>query len=143
MKAKNGFTLVEVLVVVTVIGVLATIVVPQFKDVSKEAKTSTLCADLRTVRVAIELYRIQHKWNQPGSVAGVSFEQALTEKTEADGTLNPAGRCGPYVQKIPANPFNNLATVEIDGVVGGGDHGWDFATSTGQFHADTDDHLSL
>lgn len=143
MKAKSGFTLVEILVVVVVLGILAAIVIPQFTPAATEAKTSRICSDLQVMRLAIELYEVQHNDDLPGSAAGVSFQQAMTQKTNADGTLNPAGRYGPYLHKIPTNPFNELDTIEIDGVIGGGTHGWHFNSTTGQFHADTDAHTGF
>jgi len=143
VKSQSGFTLVEILVVVVVLGILAAIVIPQFTPAATEAKTSRLCSDLQVMRLAIGMYKIQHNDDLPGTAAGVSFQQALTEKTDEDGTLNPAGPYGPYIQKTPTNPFNDLDTIEINGVVGGGTHGWHFNTTTGEFYADTDAHTGL
>jgi len=134
--------LVEILVVVVILGILAAIVIPQFKPAATEAKTSRMCSDLQMLRLAIGMYKIQHNDDLPGTAAGVSFREALTEKTDQDGTLNAAGRYGPYIQKTPTNPFNDLDTIEIDGVVGGGTHGWHYNTTTGAFYADTDAHTS-
>jgi general secretion pathway protein G len=143
VKAESGFTLVEILVVVVILGVLGAIVIPQFKPAATEAKTSRLCSDLQVMRVQIGLYKIQHDDDLPGTTAGVGFEQAMTQKTDKNGTLDAGGAYGPYVPRIPINPFNDLDTVEIDGVVGGGTHGWHYSTTTGRFNADTDDHVSL
>ena len=47
------------------------------------------------------------------------------------------GQCGPYVEKVPVNPFNNLNTVRFDGVpAGAGKAGWRVGTETGLFQAD-------
>lgn len=148
MKAKSGFTLVEILIVVVILGILAAIVIPQFTEASTEAKTSSLVSDLQTVRSQIELYKIQHNDALPGTVSGVTFENAMTMYTTVDGALATpqapgAGVYGPYLQKIPTNQFNNLNTVDPDGTVGGGDSGWVFNTSTGAFNADTDAHTGL
>ena len=143
MKVKSGFTLVEILVVVVILGIIAAIVVPQFTPAATQAKTSALRSALQVMRLAVGLYKIQHNDDLPGTAAGVTFRQALTQKTNEDGTLNPAGPRGPYVQKIPTNPFNDLDTIEIDGVVGGGTHGWHYNTTTGDFNADTDAHTAL
>ena len=49
------------------------------------------------------------------------------------------GRYGPYINKIPVNPFNNLKTVRFDGEkAGSGEAGWRFDTKTGAFQADND-----
>ncbi|MHC4171078.1 MAG: type II secretion system protein [Planctomycetota bacterium] len=68
MKARSGFTLVEILIVVVILGILAAIVIPQFTEASTEAKTSSLMTDLQTMRSQIELYKIQHNDDLPGTV---------------------------------------------------------------------------
>jgi len=60
MQAKRGFTLVEILIVVVILGILAAIVIPQFTQASTEAKANSLCSDLQTMRSQIELYKVQH-----------------------------------------------------------------------------------
>ena len=153
MRAKSGFTLVEILIVVVILGILAAIVIPQFTDASTEAKTSSLCSDLQTVRSQIELYKIQHNDNLPGVIAtghntDASFDEAMTMKTDQDGTLNTTGDYGPYLQKIPSNPF--VSSADANDVATGtsaapdGNQGWYFNTSSGAFNAnDSADHWAL
>jgi len=151
MKAKNsGFTLVEILIVVVILGILAAIVIPQFTEASTEAKTSSLCTDLQTIRSQIELYKIQHNDVKPNMAVDGNGDNALTLVTLIDGTVTTAGApnsYGPYIQKIPTNQFLNSNVIEIDGAVGGGlpnvGPGWNFNTTTGAFHADSDDHVDL
>ena len=99
--------------------------------------------DLQTVRSSIELYKIQHKQQLPGTVTDVSFAKAMTRGTNACGSLNPGNPYGPYLTKIPANRRNGLDSVEIDGVLGGGNYGWHYDTTTGAFHADTNQDTDL
>ncbi|MHC4693502.1 MAG: hypothetical protein ACYS67_12240 [Planctomycetota bacterium] len=146
MKTRKHFTKLKILLaagVLIIIGILAAIVVPQFTSASTETIYSPFNEDILFVRSQIELYKIHHNGDLPGTAADVNFVQALTQATNADGSLNlnPTGRrYGPYMRKIPVNPHNGLDTVEIDGVLGGGDYGWHFNTKTGKFHADTDKH---
>ena len=145
MKAKSGFTLVEILIVVVILGILAAIVIPQFTEASTEAKTSSLCTDLQTMRSQIELYKVQHNDDLPGA-GTASFEESMTQKTDITGAPDAAGAYGPYLQKIPTNPFNDLNTVQVEAGntgLGGGNTGWHFDSTTGAFHADTDDHIAL
>jgi len=146
MKAKGGFTLVEILIVVVILGILAAIVIPQFTEASTEAKTSSLCTDLQTMRSQIELYKVQHNDNLP-SMAMVAFGgnqvNGLTGVTLIDGTQVAAGTAnsyGPYVQKIPTNQFNDLDTIREEAVAtstaGANTDGWVFNTITGAFQAD-------
>lgn len=156
MKARNGFTLVEILIVVVILGILAAIVIPQFTEASNEARLSSLVSDLQTTRSQIELFKIQHTDQLPGAFgASVSVANALTMYSNAAGdtsvTQAPGdGILGPYLQKIPTNPF---ATGNGDQIVsaasspdpngGTDDPGWFFNTLTGGFGANTVGHAGL
>ncbi len=123
MRAKSGFTLVEILIVVVILGILAAIVIPQFTGASTEAKESALVSDLQSIRSQIELYKIQHNDTLPGEIidaatgnitaaTDVSFVTALASKTDQYGNVDPGGgdpavyRFGPYMRTIPENPFS-------------------------------------
>ena len=116
MRAKSGFTLVEILIVVVILGILAAIVIPQFTGASTEAKESALVSNLQSIRSQIELYKIQHNDELPGvqqagaACTGTDFETAMTTKTDQDGVAG--GRFGPYMQKIPVNSFSTAAAGE-------------------------------
>jgi general secretion pathway protein G len=141
MKARSGFTLVEILIVVVILGILAAIVIPQFTEASTEAKTSSLCTDLQTMRSQIELYKIQHNDALPGAGAA-TFIEALTGQTDIAGAVG--ADYGPYVQKIPTNQFNDSDSVRLVAPAPGADtDGWHFDTATGAFHADTAAHAAL
>jgi general secretion pathway protein G len=144
MKAQKGFTLVEILIVVVILGILAAIVIPQFAGASTEAKEARLLSDLQSVRSQIELYKIQHNDIQPGQATGsVSFVADMTTYTLVDGT--PAvpqapgdGVYGPYLQQIPTNPWNDFDSVTEAAADPGtaANAGWFFNTTTGHFRAD-------
>ncbi|MEA3227105.1 MAG: prepilin-type N-terminal cleavage/methylation domain-containing protein [Planctomycetota bacterium] len=137
MIRKSGFTLVEILVVVVLLGILAAVIVPQFSEAGTEARTSALATDLRRVRSQIEFYKFQHNEQLPAATGETSadFVTRMTTQTDADG--NAGADFGPYMQLIPVNPCNDLTTVRIDGLAAGaGADGWRFDTSTGTFQAD-------
>ena len=135
---KKGFTLVEILIVVVILGILAAIVIPQFTDASTEARVSSLMSDLQTMRSQIELYKIQHSDALPGA-ASASFELCMTGETDIYGVAGTG--YGPYLQKIPTNPFNDMNGVTKDaiGPAGSATDGWHFNTSTGAFYANDSD----
>ena len=62
---RSGFTLVEILIVVIILGILAAIVIPQFTDASTSARTNSMTSSLQTVRSQLELYKVQHNDNYP------------------------------------------------------------------------------
>ena len=118
-SVKSGFTLVEILIVVIILGILAAIVIPQFTNASQDARESSLLSQLQTLRSQIELYKLQHKDKLPNLVGGgpgnVTNWNPLTTKTDADGVLSAASDAfGPYMQSAPTNPVNGLSNV-VDG----------------------------
>ena len=138
MKTQKGFTLVEILIVVVILGILAAIVIPQFTDASAQANTSRLNTDLQTLRSQIELYKIQHNGLTPVTTDNAAFAACLTSKTDIDGTINASGAYGPYMQAIPTNPYNNSSTIRFDGAAAPADanDGWRYETTTGFVEAD-------
>src|SRR5690606_22426668 len=89
-RVAQGFTLVEILIVVVILGILAAIVIPQFTQASESAKHSSLMSTLQTVRSQLELYQVQHNGNYPGAnlaIDGDDAWSALTKKTKVDRTL--------------------------------------------------------
>ncbi len=136
MRARSGFTLVEILIVVVILGILAAIVIPEFTDASTQARESSLRSNLQTIRSQIELYQIQHNDDLPGAAADTTFVEAMTETTDIGGSQTGTD-FGPYVLRIPTNPFNNLSGVREDGAAAGANSdGWRLDTTSGAFQAD-------
>ncbi len=67
---RKGFTLVEILIVVVILGILAAIVVPQFTSASTEAVKGALQSQLQTVSSQLELYRVRNTGAYPTIGAG-------------------------------------------------------------------------
>ncbi|HUO09091.1 MAG TPA: prepilin-type N-terminal cleavage/methylation domain-containing protein [Phycisphaerae bacterium] len=110
-SSKRGFTLVEILIVVIILGILAAIVIPQFANASTDARTSNLRTTLNEVRNQIELFKSQHNDQPPQLVGMWTLMTSLSDTTEIS-TSNPVGtHWGPYLQGIPANPLNNQTAV--------------------------------
>ncbi|MEW4451583.1 prepilin-type N-terminal cleavage/methylation domain-containing protein [Bremerella sp. JC817] len=135
---KNGFTLIEVLIVVVILAVLAATVIPQFTDSTTDAKKSSVLFNLHTLRSQIQLYRAHHD----GKVPGAALTE-LTIATDADG--NAGGSFGPYLSKIPVNNFTNSATVSSttgapSAVVEGA--GWLYDSTTGEIWVNDADLLN-
>lgn len=136
---NRGVTFVELVVVFVVLAVVASVIVPQFSQAATESKVSHICEILQEVRSYITIYKAQHDGLLP-SEASCGFENAMCGVTDAAGNLAVAGSgvqiLGPYMERMPANPYNGLNTVDIDGEIGDGSHGWHFDRKSGLFKAD-------
>jgi general secretion pathway protein G len=143
---KKGFTLVEILIVVIILGILAAIVIPQFTEASGEARISNLMTNLQTVRSQLLLYKTQHSETYPGSTSDATlFGKQLTQYSNVAGGVNAtpdtAHTFGPYLQSVPKNPVSNDSTVTIVNNAGtaftapAADGGWWFNIATGEFRA--------
>ena len=140
MKAKSGFTLVEILIVVVILGILAAIVIPQFTQASTEAKLNSLCSDLQTLRSQIELYKVQHN-DTPPSLA--NFDDQMVYCSTIAGvdndlkTRDATHEFGPYLERIPENPFTNSDGV-VDWDSSATTDGWEYNETTGEIRAAID-----
>jgi general secretion pathway protein G len=109
MTNRRGFTLVEILIVVIILGILAAIVIPQFTNASEDARKSNMASQLQTLRSQIELYKLQHMDKLPDLVTNWN---PLTTKTDNTGAASAAPDAfGPYMQSAPSNPINTLIVV--------------------------------
>jgi general secretion pathway protein G len=128
MKRKNisGFTLVEILIVVIILGILAAIVIPQFTNASNDARNNSVASTLQTLRSQIELFKIQHSDNAP--LLGTAWAVMMNKSTTTEiGTAAGAGtNFGPYMQQAPVNPANGLTAI---GVAAATNVGWVYLTS--------------
>ncbi len=107
---KCGFSVVELLIVVAILGIMAAIVVPQFQSQSTRAKKAVAKDNLRILRSAIEFYTAQHGGIPPGyenddpqtpPSSTAFYNQLVVDQT--------------YMAKIPKNPFNNLRNIMMIG----------------------------
>ncbi len=136
MIHKGAFTLIEILVIVVLLSVLA-VVVPHISGAGEQTESSALITDLLDVRSKIQLYKFHHNDQFPAATGETpaDFSRRMTTKTTAKG--DQGVDLGPYLDSLPVNPFNNSATIRIDGATAGANtDGWRFDTMTGAFQAD-------
>lgn len=101
-RKKNGFTLVELMVVIVIIGLLATIVALNVIPSGDTARVQKAKADIATIEQALEMYRLQQS-NYPTTAQGLA---ALTSAPA--GLPNPAAyQAGGYIKKLPDDPWGN------------------------------------
>ncbi|EHJ47065.1 general secretion pathway protein G [Solidesulfovibrio carbinoliphilus subsp. oakridgensis] len=102
-RPPRGFTLIEMLVVVVIIGVLASIVGPRFFGKADEAKIAAAKSQLEVFALALDSYQLD-TGDYPSQEQGL---KALVEKPSS-GTV-PKGWNGPYLRKreLPKDPWGN------------------------------------
>jgi general secretion pathway protein G len=147
---KSGFTLVEILIVVIILGILAAIVIPQFTNASTEARNNSMRSTVQSIRSQIELYKVQHSDLYPTTAAtdaaradGDWSWDRLTSRTTPAGAILATGACGPYMQSIPANTLRSGATTVVMhdtdaaalAATAGAGEGYVFSRETGKFWA--------
>ncbi len=101
-RSNQGFTLIEVMVVVVILGILAAVVVPKIMDNPDKARVTKAKADIRAFESALDLYKLDN-FNYPSTDQGL---EALVSK--------PAGspeaknwKAGGYLGKLPNDPWGN------------------------------------
>jgi general secretion pathway protein G len=105
-QSRKGFTLVEILIVVIILGILAAIVIPQFTSASQDARRSAVQSTVQSVRSQVELYKLQHGDTLPDIVTSWAALTAQSEYPVGSGQM-----VGPYMQSEPENGLTNSKTV--------------------------------
>ncbi len=137
-RGRSGFTLVEILIVVTILAILAAMVLPQFVSATTETRENSIRMNVFRIRSQLGLYH-QHHGGYP-SLDG--FADQMTLATDIDGNTAPPGSngfpYGPYLQEIPPNANTSSSDVG-DGAVGSS--AWFYNEATGEFHANDSDEM--
>lgn len=160
LKNEKGFSLIELLIVVGIIGILTTIVIMNMRGSETGAKEAKLKANLTMLREALVAYHADHgffpctnnDWNKIGDTN--NFKKQLTWFTDYNGKVSKVRteqfRFGPYLQEFPVNPFyietdaditsdvvidqlndRILGVLQEDIALGNGNNGWFYEALSG------------
>lgn len=153
MYAKNqarGFSLVELVIVVVIVGLLAAIAIPRFSRGAAGATESALAGDLAVLRNAIEMYAAEHNGTFPETA---TFANELTLYTDAAGNTNASKTAvfefGSYLHSVPK--LKDGTAAGDDGILAvtgspstetpAGNVGWLYNENTGQIWANETEHF--
>ena len=124
MKRRRGFTLIEMMIVVAIIALLATIAIPNYMNFQLRAKTSEAKANLGAIRTCQEAYKAEHDVYlvcaaNPGTVpAGTKATWSSTEAGWTDIGFEPKGKVR-YQYEVTVGgggtTFSATATGDLDG----------------------------
>ncbi len=128
MTKSRRLSLIEVITIAVVLGVGSAGIAPRYMEASEEEKLDQLIDGLQTMRGQLALYCVQHEDQLPPTQSSEGFSTAMTTRISG---------YGPYIKRIPVNPYNNLDTIRFDGEpAGANEAGWRFDTKDGSFRAD-------
>ena len=99
--SQKGFTLIEVMVVVVILGILAAVIVPNIMDEPEKARINKAKQDIRALEEALNRYKLDN-YDYPSTEQGL---ESLV--TKPGGTPEPKRWKGPYVKKINEDPWKN------------------------------------
>jgi general secretion pathway protein G len=100
VSKQGGFTLIEVMVVVVILGILAAILVPKVMDRPDQARKTKAKQDIRALEAALSLYKLDN-FVYPTTDQGL---EALVEKPSSPEP--PNWKDGGYVDRLPKDPWN-------------------------------------
>lgn len=102
INKQAGFTLIEVIVVLVILGILASIVVPKVVSRTDQAQVVKAKQDIRAMESSLQMYRVDN-FNYPSTDQGL---QALAKKPTS-GNEPKNWQSGGYIKKIPKDPWGN------------------------------------
>lgn len=109
-RAQRGFTLIEIMVVVVIIGVLGALIVPQFMDRPDQAKAVAAHSDIQAIATALEVYRLDNH-HYPSTRQGLAALSKRPVGPPQPRNWNPQG----YLRKLPVDPWGNPYRYEQPG----------------------------
>ena len=101
-SSQRGFTLIEIMVVVVILGILAAVVVPRIMDNPGKARVAKAKQDIRQLESALELYKLDN-FNYPSTQQGLD---ALVSKPSCDPQPKNYKQGG-YIKSLPKDPWGN------------------------------------
>jgi general secretion pathway protein G len=127
-RDRAGFTLIEIMVVIVILGLLAALVVPKLIGRTEEAKKTQARVQIKHVQQALELFKLDNGFF-PGTDQGL---EALVRVPDA-GRIPKNYRKGGYIDRVPKDPWGNayvyvspgthgdydISSYGADGVAGG------------------------
>ncbi|AZZ43591.1 type II secretion system protein GspG [Pseudomonadaceae bacterium SI-3] len=101
-RKQGGFTLIEIMVVVVILGILAALVVPQVMNRPDQAKVTVAKGDIKAVSAALDMYKLDN-YAYPSTQQGLD---ALVEKPGGNPQPKNWNRDG-YLKRVPKDPWGN------------------------------------
>ncbi len=102
MKKAQGFTLLEVMVVIVILGILASMVVPNLMGSQERANMQKAVSDVTALETSLSLYKMDN-YDYPTTEQGL---EALVEQTDVEPEPRRFPEDG-YIKRLPKDPWGN------------------------------------
>ena len=106
---SRGFTLIEILVVVVILGILGAVVVPQLMSRPDQARLQAAQTDLKNLSAALDVYRLDN-FQYPSSEQGLDALVSKPSGFPEPKNYSPEG----YIKKLPTDPWGSPYVYERD-----------------------------
>ncbi|MBB3103244.1 type II secretion system major pseudopilin GspG [Azomonas macrocytogenes] len=102
VRKQGGFTLIEIMVVVVILGILAALVVPQVMSRPDQAKVTVAKGDIKAVAAALDMYKLDN-FSYPSTQQGLDALVKKPAGSPSPKNWNPDG----YLKRLPKDPWGN------------------------------------
>lgn len=130
---QRGFSLIELVIIIVILGILAAVAIPKYQDITAEAKEAAARGSLGGLRSGVMIF-----YANKAVTTGTATWPTLTE-------LGTIGATGVMEQSIPENPYqldasapDSIVTGVAKGSIVGIRGGWAYNSATGEIWANTD-----
>jgi prepilin-type N-terminal cleavage/methylation domain-containing protein len=130
MTDQNGFTLIELVIIIVVLGILAAVAIPKYQDITAQAKEASCRASLGALRSGVTIW-----YANKAVTTGTAAWPSLVAVQTVDSVMAQSLPRNPY--QLTTNAPDSIVTGVTKGTIVGTRGGWAYKASTGEVWPNT------